>query len=733
MSIRDYISKIKKNKIGYNGLMEIFNKINNEINRLNVKDDDESFTQIKKLLKNKAILHEKLILEIIRSENKKRDREKNIYNIYEKNSGKYYVIGDIHSDDKSLKNIVNSIDFINQIENKKNNINLIFLGDYIDRGGDHIGTIDQILALKYSYPENIYLLKGNHDVGVYNQDEVIISPLQANTGKRNNELFFDWCSKILNKKYDYPKKTIVAYKNFFDKLSYLGFIKIENFKIMFVHGGLPRVKLKYRKNPFNYNFYQKLTMEELEKGIKKDFTGMTLQEQMVWSDPSNREEWIGEYNSTTRFKYFKKDFYDFTEKFDIDLVIRGHEQRNLGYSEQYKKRLLTVFSTGGENNTKSYYEKVTPDIIEIDSENKIIKVWDITEEGKSIERIDDIDCIFDFKDIKKNRREFNKLFDKEKEQFDETIDNNLSVDTNVISLKNLFGNKHKRYIYGTKEIISTSDLKREFYGVNPKLDVKLQFFPDSFILKNLSKNYLVIENNKNKRKLAPKGKTELVNEDILNLDEKIKIKINLFHKDNRKLENSSIPRITQKVVILINSYLVSSYFFKLKFKKIFKNLESDEFLETRYVFVHPIIEQKIFGTKYKIKIGIKNFSKIDYLEDIYKKILNENYCFGSDKKKLYHEIFLKLHDLIKHSTEERCIVINLLKYEDLNKEIISTIEKISGQKNVYQLFLNNTDNYKDIKKLEFPNDSTNIFQIRNNNNLEKILNTINKISEEDSF
>lgn len=55
------------------------------------------------------------------------------------------------------------MNFIENMEKGDKSRTLVFLGDYADRGRNDARNLEIILALKQKYPDNVLLLKGNHE------------------------------------------------------------------------------------------------------------------------------------------------------------------------------------------------------------------------------------------------------------------------------------------------------------------------------------------------------------------------------------------------------------------------------------------------------------------------------------------------------------------------------------------------------------------------------------------
>lgn len=91
--------------------------------------------------------------------------------------------------------------------------NYLFLGDYVDRGSFSIATISLLLAFKVKYPENFFLLRGNHEC------------------KSINRIygFYDSCKRV------YSIKLWQLFTNLFNVMPISALI---DDKILCMHGGL---------------------------------------------------------------------------------------------------------------------------------------------------------------------------------------------------------------------------------------------------------------------------------------------------------------------------------------------------------------------------------------------------------------------------------------------------------------------------------------------------------------
>ena len=183
--------------------------------------------------------------------------------------------------------------------------NYLFLGDYVDRGKQSIETICLLMAYKIKYPENFFMIRGNHEAELVNR---IYG-------------FYDECRKRYNVK---------LWKNFTDMFNWLPIAALIDDKIFCVHGGL---------SPDLEN------IEQLYDIIRPtDVPNSGLLCDILWSDPSTEVDDWGQNERGISYIYSLSVIKKFLEQNNLDLICRAHQVVEDGYEFFGNRSLVTVFS-----------------------------------------------------------------------------------------------------------------------------------------------------------------------------------------------------------------------------------------------------------------------------------------------------------------------------------------------------------------------------------------------------
>jgi len=183
--------------------------------------------------------------------------------------------------------------------------NYLFLGDYVDRGRFSLETISLLLAYKIKYPENFFLLRGNHEAASINR-------LYG---------FYDECKR---------RYSIKLWKIFTDCFNCLPIAAIIDEKIFCVHGGL---------SPEHHSMEQ---LKTVKRPTDVADTGIVCD--LLWSDPLRNQTGWGENDRGVSFTFGEDVVTRFLEKHSLDLICRAHQVVEDGYEFFANRRLVTVFS-----------------------------------------------------------------------------------------------------------------------------------------------------------------------------------------------------------------------------------------------------------------------------------------------------------------------------------------------------------------------------------------------------
>lgn len=175
----------------------------------------------------------------------------------------------------------------------------------MDRGKQSLETICLLLAYKIKYPENFFLLRGNHECASINR---IYG-------------FYDECKRRYN---------IRLWKTFTDCFNCLPVAALVDEKILCMHGGLsPELK----------------SLEQIRRIPRPtDVPDAGLLCDLLWADPDKDVRGWGENDRGVSYTFGADSTAAFLARHDLDLICRAHQVVEDGYEFFARRALVTIFS-----------------------------------------------------------------------------------------------------------------------------------------------------------------------------------------------------------------------------------------------------------------------------------------------------------------------------------------------------------------------------------------------------
>ncbi|EPR79211.1 Serine/threonine protein phosphatase, partial [Spraguea lophii 42_110] len=211
-----------------------------------------------------------------------------------------YIFGDTHGEFFSTYKIMSEI---TSNFKKINGKNILFNGDFVDRGANGIETFLFLLTLKIMYPQCIFLNRGNHEYPDLN-------------------VYMGFYSEINMKYNEYHNPLFLLFEKIFEALPIAHILNNEAF---IVHGGICDTLIIK-------DFYD---APRANKNNILDF--------FLWSDPGEIQ---GKRPSPRGITHvFGEDVTDrFLKKNNLKIIIRSHEYSPTGFRENHNKKVITIFS-----------------------------------------------------------------------------------------------------------------------------------------------------------------------------------------------------------------------------------------------------------------------------------------------------------------------------------------------------------------------------------------------------
>lgn len=183
--------------------------------------------------------------------------------------------------------------------------NYLFLGDYVDRGQHSLETICLLLAYKIKYPENFFLLRGNHECASINR---IYG-------------FYDECKR---------RYSVKLWRTFTDCFNCLPLAAIVDEKIFCVHGGL------------SPEIHQMEQVRRIQRPTDIPDCGLVCD--LLWADPEKNVNGWGDNDRGVSFTFGRDIVGKFLRKHELDLICRAHQVVEDGYEFFASRQLVTIFS-----------------------------------------------------------------------------------------------------------------------------------------------------------------------------------------------------------------------------------------------------------------------------------------------------------------------------------------------------------------------------------------------------
>jgi|JI10StandDraft_1071094.scaffolds.fasta_scaffold21012_5 hypothetical protein len=250
------------------------------------------------------------------------------------------VVGDLHGCYGCLKAVLLQTNFVNRVwarqwdPTRHGDVKLVFLGDYIDRGRFSFdGVLRAVLQLLVAMPDNVFVLRGNHEYFHSSGGRVWsgVHPAEA----------------LASLSPHVPREMLEAYRVLFEHMPTAVLLD----RTLLVHGGVPRDD----------------TLAEHWRDLAS-LNHPELRFQMMWSDPEQVDHVPLELQrASARFGFGRAQFQAFMEKAGLRTMIRGHEKIDRGFDVVFDlgdRLLLNLFTAGGYDNrdlpVDSSYRGVRP-------------------------------------------------------------------------------------------------------------------------------------------------------------------------------------------------------------------------------------------------------------------------------------------------------------------------------------------------------------------------------------
>jgi len=216
--------------------------------------------------------------------------------------GRTLGIGDLHGDLDTATKVIRKY-------KRGDYRNLLFLGDYIDKGKENVATIDLLFELMLKERDRVFLLRGNHEILSVNAKQGLKGELEDKGMGQLHGLYNEVFSVM-------PVAAVI------------------DGAVFAVHGGIPE------------GIPGLSDIRAIKKGIQDpEMDPDPLLTGLLWNDPDDSIDLFAPNEHRGQGDlYGPKAFRGFMDRNGLERMVRAHQRHKGGYAYFFDKGLVSIFS-----------------------------------------------------------------------------------------------------------------------------------------------------------------------------------------------------------------------------------------------------------------------------------------------------------------------------------------------------------------------------------------------------
>lgn len=255
-----------------------------------------------------------------------------------------YVLGDLHGD---IIFLIAFLEYEKIVERlmMNENIQVVFLGDLIDRSRLDHNVLRTVLLLKTLFPDRIIWIRGNHD------------DFDTRDIERVEETTLDEEYYIVRHNRRFSKEYFNLLDQLFERLPYFMIANLNNVtRAIFIHGGVPPFDSE-GKFPYFKSLYELNTKIPFDDNIQIpliEYSPIHL----TWASIQEIDN-CNFNSSSSRYTFGRRELDNFLQKIGVQKMIKGHDPTNIfGFQSFFNNKVFVLHSTGGRTYTSGAFSQI---------------------------------------------------------------------------------------------------------------------------------------------------------------------------------------------------------------------------------------------------------------------------------------------------------------------------------------------------------------------------------------